>query len=192
MDVIGHAVSILRHDGLVVYPTDTLYGLGADALSEEAVLRVYEAKGRPLGHPISVAVCDREMLYCIAHVSPDAEALINRFLPGPMTLVLPAKSVLPPLLMAGTGHIGVRIPDHDLALALIRAFDAPITATSANQSGGPDPQSEDEVDVPHDFLISGGTLPGLPSTVVDVSQRRILRAGARAEEIQAFLSTLRR
>lgn len=192
MDVIEHAVSILRHDGLVVYPTDTLYGLGADALSEEAVLRVYEAKGRPLGQPISVAVCDSEMLYCIAHVSRDAEALINRFLPGPMTLVLPAKSVLPPLLMAGTGHIGVRIPDHDLALALIRTFDAPITATSANQSGGPDPRSEDEVDVPHDFLISGGTLPGLPSTVVDASRRRILRAGAQAEEIQAFLSALRR
>ncbi len=192
MDVIEHAVSILRQDGLVVYPTDTLYGLGADALSEEAVLRVYEAKGRPLGHPISVAVSDREMLYCIAHVSPEAEALIDRFLPGPITLVLPAKSVLPPLLMAGTGHIGVRIPDHDIALSLIRAFDSPITATSANQSGGPDPRSEDEVEVPHDFLISGGTLAGVPSTVVDVGRRIILRAGIQAEEIQTFLSTLGR
>jgi L-threonylcarbamoyladenylate synthase len=190
MDVIKHAVSILQHDGLVVYPTDTVYGLGADALSEEAVLRVYEAKGRPLGHPISVAVCDSEMLYCIAHVSSDAEALIDRFLPGPITLVLPAKSVLPPLLMAGTGHIGVRIPDHDIALSLIRSFDSPITATSANRSGGRDPQSEDEVDVPHDFLISGGTLPGVPSTVVDAEHRKILRPGTQAGEIQAFLSSL--
>jgi L-threonylcarbamoyladenylate synthase len=190
MDVIERAVAVLQRDGLVVYPTDTVYGLGADALSEEAVLRVYEAKGRPLGHPISVAVCDREMLYCIAQVSPDAEALIERFLPGPMTIVLPAKSLLPPLLMAGTGHIGIRIPDHEIALSLIRAFDSPITATSANQSGGKDPRSEDEVDVPHDLLISAGTLPGVPSTVVDVEHRTILRPGTQAGEIQAFLSTM--
>jgi L-threonylcarbamoyladenylate synthase len=190
MDVIEQAVSVLRRDGLVVYPTDTVYGLGADALSEEAVLRVYEAKGRPLGHPISVAVCDREMLYCIAQVSRDAEALIDRFLPGPITLVLPAKSVLPPLLLAGTGRIGVRIPDHDLALSLIRAFDSPITATSANRSGEKDPRNEEEVDVPHDFFISAGTLPGVPSTVVDVESRKILRPGTQAREIQAFLLTL--
>jgi L-threonylcarbamoyladenylate synthase len=190
MDVIERAVAVLQRDGLVVYPTDTVYGLGADALSEEAVLRVYEAKGRPLGHPISVAVCDREMLYCIAQVSVDAETLIDRFLPGPMTLVLPAKSLLPPLLMAGTGHIGVRIPDHEIALSLIRAFDSPITATSANQSGGRDPQSEDEVDVPYDLLIHAGALSGVPSTVVDVENRKILRSGPRAQEIQAFLSMM--
>jgi L-threonylcarbamoyladenylate synthase len=140
---------------------------------------------------ISVAVCDIEMLACIAHISPHAEALINQFLPGPMTLVLPAKSVLPPLLMAGTGRIGIRIPDHEIALSLIQAFDSPITATSANQSGEPDPRTENEVHVPHDLLISGGMLPGTPSTVVDVEQRAILRLGTQAEEIQAFLSTLR-
>jgi L-threonylcarbamoyladenylate synthase len=190
MDIIERAVSVLQRDGLVVYPTDTTYGLGADALSEEAVLRVYEAKGRPLGHPISVAISDREMLYCIAQVSPEAEALIDRFLPGPMTLVLPAKSLLPSLLMAGTGHIGVRIPNHDIALSLIRAFDSPITATSANRSGEKDPRSEDEVNVPHDLLISAGALPGVPSTVVDVEHRKILRPGTQAGEIQAFLSTL--
>jgi L-threonylcarbamoyladenylate synthase len=190
MDIIERAVSVLQRDGLVVYPTDTVYGLGADALSEEAVLRVYEAKGRPLGHPISVAVSDREMLCCIALVSPEAEALIDRFLPGPMTLVLPAKFLLPPLLMAGTGHIGVRIPDHDIALSLIRAFDSPITATSANRSGGKDPRSEDEIDIPHDLLISAGALPGVPSTVVDVEHRKILRPGTQTEEIQAFLSML--
>jgi L-threonylcarbamoyladenylate synthase len=188
MDLIEQAVAVLRRDGLVVYPTDTVYGLGADALSEEAVLRVFEAKGRPLGQPISVAVSDREMMSCIAQVSPEAEALIERFLPGPMTIVLPAKSVLPPLLMAGTGRIGVRIPDHEIALSLIRAFDSPITATSANQSGGKDPRSEDEVDVPHDLLLSGGTLPGVPSTVVDAEHRVILRPGTQAGEIQAFLS----
>jgi translation factor SUA5 len=190
MDIIGRAVAVLQRDGLVVYPTDTVYGLGGDSLSEEAVLRVYEAKGRPLGQPISVAVSDREMIYCIARVSADAESLIERFLPGPMTLVLPAKSVLPPLLMAGTGRIGIRIPDQDLALSLIRAFDSPITSTSANRSGGKDPRAEDEVDVPHDLLISAGTLPGVPSTVVDVERRSILRPGTQAEEIRAFLSTL--
>ncbi|MDD1675542.1 MAG: threonylcarbamoyl-AMP synthase [Methanomicrobiales archaeon] len=190
-DIIARAVEVLRRDGLVVYPTDTVYGLGADALSEEAVMKVYEAKGRPFHNPISVAVCDMEMLCCIARVSPPAEALIERFLPGPMTVILPAKSVLPPLLMAGTGQIGVRIPDHEIALSLVRVFDAPITATSANRTGERNPRSEDEVQVPHDLLISGGTLPGVPSTVVDPDRRQILRPGTQAEEIEAFLATLR-
>ena len=190
MDAIARAVAVLQRDGLVVYPTDTVYGLGADALSEHAVMKVYEAKGRPLCNPISVAVCDMEMMRCIAYVSARAEAITRKFLPGPVTVLLPAKSVLPPLLMAGTGHIGIRIPDHEIALSLIREFDAPITATSANQTGEKDPRNEDDVHVPHDLLLHGGSLPGVPSTVIDPERRLIIRPGLLSEKITDFLTAL--
>ncbi|MBR5450312.1 MAG: Sua5/YciO/YrdC/YwlC family protein, partial [Methanocorpusculum sp.] len=92
---IEKAVSVLSRDGLVVYPTETVYGLGADALSEPAVIKVFESKQRLLGKPISVAVSDLEMIYGIAYVDEFAEEFIDRFLPGPVTVVLPVKSSLP-------------------------------------------------------------------------------------------------
>jgi L-threonylcarbamoyladenylate synthase len=113
--------------------------------------------------------------------------LIGRFLPGPVTVVLESRSCIPSLLTGGTGRIGVRIPAHDLALRIIRGFDSPITATSANVSGGRDPVIPEEVMVPYDLLVDGGTLPGTPSTVVDLVERRILRRGALAEEVEDYL-----
>ena len=191
MDIIDRAVQVLRRDGLIVYPTDTVHGLGADALSEHAVLKVFEAKGRPVGKPISVAVSDREMLACIAVITPPAEKLIEQFLPGPVTVVLKARNVLPDLLTGGTGRIGVRIPDHEIALDIIRAFDSPITATSANLSGEKDPTTRDEVSVPYDLFIEGGMVSGVPSTVVDPDLRLILRRGKNTEEIERVLASLR-
>jgi L-threonylcarbamoyladenylate synthase len=187
MDIVERAVQVLRRDGIIVYPTDTIYGLGGDAFSDDAVLRVYEAKGRPLGKPISVAVSDTEMLCAIAFVDDLAQDLIARFLPGPVTVILPSRSSIPSLLTGGTGRIGVRIPAHDLALRIIRGFDSPITATSANVSGGRDPVSPEEVMVPYDLLVDGGTLPGTPSSVVDLVEWRILRRGALAEEVGDYL-----
>jgi L-threonylcarbamoyladenylate synthase len=186
-DRIAEAVAVLQHDGLVVYPTETVYGLGADALSYDAVLRVYEVKQRPLSKPISVAVCDEAMLGAIARPDEFAWAFIERFLPGPVTVVLPAGSCLPGVLTGGTGLIGIRMPDHPVALALIEGLDAPVTATSANAAGGKDPVRPEEVSVVYDLLIDGGTLPGTPSTVVDLTTRRILRAGTLAGEIAEFL-----
>ena len=187
MDIVDRAVQVLRRDGIIVYPTDTVYGLGGDAFSDDAVLRVYEAKGRPLGKPISVAVSDTEMLCAIASVDDLAFCFLERFLPGPVTVVLGARSCLPPLLTGGTGRIGVRVPAHDLALRIIRGFDSPITATSANPSGERDPVSPGEVRVPYDLLVDGGVLPGTPSTVVDLVDRRILRRGALIDEVAGFL-----
>jgi L-threonylcarbamoyladenylate synthase len=106
MDPIDMAVKVLQRDGLVVYPTETVYGLGADALSEDAVMKVYEAKNRPVGKPISVAVSDMEMLRAVAVVDDAARAFIERFLPGPVTVILPAKSCLPEVLTGGTGSSG--------------------------------------------------------------------------------------
>ncbi|RBQ24718.1 MAG: Threonylcarbamoyl-AMP synthase [Methanocorpusculum sp. MCE] len=183
---IDKAVRVLSRDGLVVYPTETVYGLGADALSDTAVIKVYEAKQRPLGKPISVAVSDIEMIYGIADVSPFAERFISKFLPGPITIVLPVKNCLPGDLSGGTGTIGIRYPDHTLALELISMFDCPITATSANISGEVSPVSVDQVNVPHDYLLDGGVLPGIPSTVVNLETRNIERPGAMLDDIARF------
>lgn len=183
---IAEAVAVLRRDGLVVYPTETVYGLGADALSYDAVLRVYEVKQRPLSKPLSIAVSDEEMLGGVARPDEFAWAFIERFLPGPVTVIVPAGSCLPSVLTGGTGLIGIRMPDHPVALSLIGEFDAPITATSANVAGGRDPVRPTEVSVVYDLLIDAGMLPGTPSTVVDLVNRRVLRAGALVEEIGTF------
>jgi L-threonylcarbamoyladenylate synthase len=191
MDTIEMAVRVLQRDGIIVYPTETVYGLGADALSEDAVIRVYEAKNRPLSKPISVAVSDLEMLKAIAVVDDVAQAFIDRFLPGPVTVILPAKSCLPPILTGGTGMIGIRWPDNEIAHAIIERLDAPITATSANISDENAPTRPEEVYVPFDYLVDGGELPGTPSTVVDLTTCRILRKGPEWEDVEAFLQALR-
>jgi L-threonylcarbamoyladenylate synthase len=187
MDIVERAVQVLRRDGIIVYPTETVYGLGGDAFSDDAILKVYEAKGRPLGKPISVAVSDTDMLCAIACADDFALGFAGRFLPGPVTVILEARSCIPPLLTGGTGRIGIRVPAHDLALRIISSFDSPITATSANISGAQDPVSPGEIRVPYDLLVDGGVLPGTPSTVVDLVDRRILREGTLADEVAGFL-----
>ena len=186
MEIIDRAVSVLMHDGLVVYPTETLYGLGADAFSEEAIIKVYEAKKRPISMPISIAVSDFDMLAAVVHVEPAMERFIREFLPGPVTVIMRARNSVPDILTGGTGMIGIRMPSHEIALKLISAFDAPITATSANLHGALDPKTPDQCTVPHEFLIDGGRLPGTPSTVVDLVKKTIIRPGAEIERIGQF------
>lgn len=187
-EIIQKAVSVLMKDGLIVYPTDTLYGLGADALSEEAVLKVFEAKGREFHKPISIAVSDPDMISAVARVDEIAEAFISAFMPGPITLVLKARSILPPMLTAGSGNIGIRYPAQDIALEIISRFDSPITATSANLSGCPDPITVNDALVPHDYTVDVGALPGIPSTVVDLVNRDIIRPGADLDRIARLLA----
>jgi L-threonylcarbamoyladenylate synthase len=188
MEIVERAVSVLMHDGLVIYPTETVYGLGADAFSEEAIQKVYEAKKRDLAKPISIAVSDFEMLAAVAHINSRMQEFIEAFLPGPVTVVVPARTMVPGILTGGTGMIGIRIPAHNLAQQIIERFDAPITSTSANLSGAKDPKTPDECTVPRDLLIDGGMLPGTPSTVVDLTTGIIIRDGAEARKIRAFLA----
>jgi L-threonylcarbamoyladenylate synthase len=190
MDIIDKAVSVLMHDGTIIYPTETIYGLGADAFSDGAILKVYEAKKRPLGMPISIAVSDFDMLAAVAHVEPGMHGFIETFLPGPVTVILAARRLVPDILTGGTGMIGIRMPAHDVALQIIERFDAPITATSANLHGAKNPQIPEECTVPREFFIDGGRLPGTPSTVVDLTKKIILRKGAQAEVVEAFLEKL--
>jgi L-threonylcarbamoyladenylate synthase len=187
MDQIARAIQVLSHDGLVVYPTETIYGLGADAFSEEAIRSVYDSKHRPLSQPISIAVADTDMLAAVARLSPFAEEFIERFLPGPFTVLVEARPILPGQLHCGTGLIGVRIPAHPIAAELVTRFDAPITATSANTHGAPEPATVNDVHCYRDFTIDAGRLPGTPSTVIDLVNRAIVRPGAGIEDAVAFL-----
>jgi L-threonylcarbamoyladenylate synthase len=190
MDIIEKAVKALMTDGLVVYPTETIYGLGGDAFSEDAILKVYEAKNRPLSMPLSIAVSDLDMMAAVTQIGPREEEFINKFLPGPVTVIVKARSYLPAMLTVGTGMIGVRYPAHPVAIDLISRFDSPVTATSANQSGAKDPITPGECHVPYDILIDGGILPGTPSTVVDLVNRCIIREGALIGEVRNYLSMM--
>ncbi|MFP4005443.1 MAG: L-threonylcarbamoyladenylate synthase [Candidatus Hadarchaeia archaeon] len=167
-------VRALKFRKLVIYPTETVYGLGVDATSDKAVAKVFEAKSRPLEKPISVAVDSLSMAYRVGKLNEDAEDVIQEFLPGPLTLLVDPRPILSELLFGGTSKVGIRIPDHFVALKLIEAFDGPITSTSANKSGEPSaPSVEEAVDqIGHrvDYAVdSGGSHIGTPTTVLDLT-----------------------
>ena len=183
---IAAAARCLREGGLVAFPTETFYGLGADALDPAAVARVFHAKGRPADKPLLVLVDSLAMAgEVVAGIPARARRLMARYWPGPLTLILPAAARLPPALTAGTGTIGVRIPGHPVALALVRAAGRPITAPSANPHGAASPRTAAEVlaglgDAVDLVLDAGPTPGGLPSTLLDLTAAvpRVLRAGA--------------
>ncbi len=189
-EVIQTAVEAIRRGELVSFPTETVYGLAADAFNDDAVARVYEVKGRPANNPLPVQVASADDIRQVAIDIPDvAWELIRRFMPGPLTIVLRASPGLPDMVTAGTGTVGVRIPDHPVALALIRAAGTAIVAPSANPSGEPPPPSAEEVlaylDGRIEYILDAGpTLLKIASTVVDLTctPPRILRHGAISEE----------
>ena len=187
---VERAASAVRHGETVVYPTETVYGLGADATDAAAVERVFELKRRPRENPLSVGFPDVEA--ALSHTRPTefAERFMRAFLPGPVTVVVERRESLPDVLTAGRDRVGVRIPDHDLALALLRAS-PPITATSANVSGSPsvtDPADlDDSIRGGAAVVIDGGVTPGTESTVVDPERGVVHRRGANADEIEAWL-----
>lgn len=184
-DKIARAGSVIRRGGIVAFPTDTVYGLGADAFNEEAVLKVYKAKKRGKEKPLSIFISNEDDLNGIAsEISEPAKALMRKFWPGPLTLVLPAGDKLSKTLTGNSDNIGVRIPDSKIAIALIRESKVPITSPSANISGHPEPCSKEDVlkelEGRIDMVIDGGISgSGLPSTVVDMTGERpnILREG---------------
>jgi L-threonylcarbamoyladenylate synthase len=181
-------VAALAAGGLVVFPTETVYGLGADALAPAAVARLVEVRGRDEGKPILVLVRDLAMAASVAREVPAAaRRLAARFWPGPLTLVLPARDDLAPPLTAGTGTIGVRVSSHPVAAALVAGLGRPVTAPSANPPGAPPPRRLDEArawfGARVDAWVDGGTLPGGASTVAVADDRgvRVLRPGSIAE-----------
>ncbi len=177
---------VLRNDGVMVFPTETFYGLGVLAFSENAVKKVYRLKERERGKPLSVVISDIAMAEEIAAVLPPFFwTLSHEFWPGPLTLVVKARPLFPEEMLGPAGSLGMRIPDAPWLRDLIRHLDAPITATSANLSGtGEISRPEDVIEIFQgkvDLIIDGGQTPGgLPSTIVDLAseQPRLLRAGA--------------
>ncbi|RYE10580.1 MAG: threonylcarbamoyl-AMP synthase [Hyphomicrobiales bacterium] len=185
----------LRAGEVVAFPTETVYGLGADATNSDAVLKIYETKGRPRFNPLIVHVADVEMARRLVVFSPLAEKLAS-FWPGPLTLVLPKRpdAQLSDIVTAGLDNVGIRIPNHPLALGLIRAAGIPIAAPSANPSGKLSPTRAEQVvrgfggKVP--VLDGGPSEAGVESTILAVDGETVtqLRAGALArEEIEATI-----
>jgi tRNA threonylcarbamoyl adenosine modification protein (Sua5/YciO/YrdC/YwlC family) len=181
---IARAVEMLRDDGVVVYPTDTVYGLGCDITSKRGVERIVRVKGRDPKKPMSFVCADLTHISRYARVSNFAYRILKRFLPGGYTFVLEASREVPKLLLTKQKTVGIRVPDHAVALALVRELDNPILSTSANRTGGEplnDPKEIQEVlgrEV--DAILECGVLPRVPSTVVSLVDDRVevLRQGA--------------
>lgn len=180
------AAAVLAAGGLVAVPTETVYGLAADATNESAVQRVFEVKGRPAGHPLIVHVCGLSMLSsCVADVPEDARRLAEAFWPGPLTIVLHRSALIPEVVTGGLSTVGVRQPDHVLTLEVIRVLGRPIAAPSANRFGRVSPTSAQDVEesLAGDLdlvLDGGGCRIGIESTIVDLTGTTpaLLRPGA--------------
>ena len=187
---LERAVNSLAAGDLIVYPTETVYGLGADALDPVAIEQVFAAKGRDREKPLSMAVPDVERALEYTAPTERERRFMGTFLPGPVTVLLERRSVVPDALVGGRDRVGIRIPDHELALALLSRF-APITATSANRSGRGSVRRLDELDPALRSRVAvtldGGETDGTESTVVDVEANRIVRRGALTEEIEIWL-----
>lgn len=196
IDKISIAAEVIRRGGLVAFPTETVYGLGADALNPAAVRDIYLAKMRPLDNPIIVHVADKNDVYRLAENIPEsAERLMNLFWPGPLTLILRASEIVPKVTTGGLDTIAIRMPRHAVALSLIKMSERPIAAPSANLAGRPSPTLAEHViqdlygriDV---IIDAGPTNIGVESTVLDMTHKppQILRpGGVTYEELKAAL-----
>jgi L-threonylcarbamoyladenylate synthase len=184
-EAIAAAVATLKQGDVIAFPTETLYGLGADALNSAAVKKVFQLKGREFANPIPVLVAHREMLPSLVTSVPAlAEKLISSFWPGPLTIILPARRDIPPPLVSLSGGIGVRISSQPLATELVKALGCPLTATSANPSGQPPARTVEEARKYFagqiDIFIDGGKLVSKTgSTVAEINGDtiKIIRAG---------------
>jgi L-threonylcarbamoyladenylate synthase len=181
---LSKAITALRKGQVIVYPTDTLYGLGADIFNDDAVDKVFKIKKRQKSNPLPVAIANLKQIEKIAYVDDKSRCLINTFLPGKLTIVLKKKKIVSDLVTGGLNKVAIRIPDNKIALTLLSKF-GPITATSANIHDKKPPVNI--VDISMQFSVSDiavyiddGKLDGKPSTIIDMSQKpfKIIRKGA--------------
>jgi len=191
MSDIDDAARAIEAGDTVVYPTETVYGLGADALDPAAIERVFAAKDRPRDDPLSMGVPTVDAALEYTEASSLAHDCMTAFLPGPVTVICERGPEVPDALTGGRDRVGVRIPDHDLALDLLERV-APITATSANRSGAGSVTHLDDLDPSireaAAVVLDGGTTPGTESTVVDPDRGEIHRRGAMADAVATWLA----
>ena len=181
---IRSVARLIRGGGVIVYPTDTVYGIGANALNFEAVLRIFEIKGRALDQPLPVIVSGSEMAEGLAYIGDEARLLMKAFWPGALTLVLPKKPIILSIVVGGGTSVGLRAPNHTVPLSIIRESGLPLIATSANKHGAPNPadagealrQIGDEVDL----IVDCGRVTGQPSTILDLTRMPplVVRSGS--------------
>lgn len=198
-EIIGEAAGLIRGGRLVAFPTETVYGLGTDALNEEGVRRIFEIKRRPFDKPLGILIGRKEDLGQYAQEIPEvAEVLMEKFWPGPLTLILKASSLIPEIVKGRGNTIGIRMSDCKVALDLVRLSGTPLACPSANLSGRPSPVKAEEVakDLGEriDLLLDGGeTRIGIESTVLNLtsSPPTILREGAlKREEIEKVIGKI--
>ena len=183
---LERGVQALRDGGVVAFPTDTLYGLGADVFNLDALQKVFDIKERPAGLALPVLIDSWKQFETVAaDVTPVARTLAEKYWPGPLTLIVSKADAVPDLLTAGAPTVAVRVPDHPVPRALARMFGGPITGTSANRSGEPDLKSLEELTAQLgsrvDYVVTAGPTPmGMASTVIDISAGgpKLIREGA--------------
>ena len=195
-ELLAYAGDILRQGGLVAYPTETVYGLAASAFADGSIARVFEAKGRPHGQPLPVQIASANELETLARDIPEAaQRLLQDFFPGPLTLIFRRQPTVSFTITGGGETVGLRMPDHPVALGVLRSFGAPVVCPSANTTGRRAAMSAadvlEDLDGRIDLVLDGGPTTGrIPSTVLDVtiSPARIVREGkiSRAE-LEAYL-----
>lgn len=173
-DRLEESANCLAHGGLVAFPTETVYGLGADALNETAAAKIYAAKGRPSDNPLIVHIANVEDMESLAYVNEKAVILAHAFWPGPLTIILPKKNIVPGETTGGLDTVAIRMPSHPAALSLIRNSGVYIAAPSANLSGRPSPTKAEHVledmDGKVEYIIDGGPVGiGIESTILDVT-----------------------
>lgn len=180
---ISKITDALKQGFLIIYPTETLYGIGADIYDQEAVKNVFRVKKRSYSKPLSVAVYGKKDIEKLSYFDESTEKLIDTFLPGPLTLVLNKKKVCPNLITGGLDKVGIRVPDNILTLKILKRF-GPLTCTSANIHGMKTPSKIKDIKKTLNskkikFYIDEGSLPGKASTVVDITSKKvkILREG---------------
>ncbi len=182
-NTISNAIAALKAGNLIVYPTDTLYALGADVFNDGSVTKVFTVKKRPFSNPLSVAVADFEAISKIAYTNEFVKQVVERFLPGSLTIILRKKESVSRLVTGGLDNIAVRIPDNKIALNLLSAF-GPLTVTSANVHGKKTPYVIKDIMMQFttDILVylDDGRLDAKPSTIVDLTleKPRIVRKGS--------------
>jgi L-threonylcarbamoyladenylate synthase len=193
-EIIAEAASVLKKGNLAAFPTETVYGLGANGLNPKAVKKIFQAKERPADNPLILHVADPAQAGSLAEVDGRAADTIRVFWPGPLSLVLPARSHIPKEVTAGLPTVALRMPDHPAALALIEMAECPVAAPSANRSGRPSPTDAeavtadlgDRVDI---VLDAGNVDVGLESTVIDLTGQRVLLlrpGGTPVEKLEEF------
>jgi len=188
-EVVSDAVEAFKNGKVIVYPTDTVYGVGVNALDPHAVFKIFKIKERPLNKALPVAVSGLRMVKRLAIITEKAEKLMKTFWPGALTIILRRRSEIPDVVTGGKIGIGLRVPNHIVPLSIIKTLKQPIIATSANLHGNVNPVDVDEVlkqlGERVNLIIDGGRVSGTPSTVIDVLKEPplIVRKGSITEEM---------